>query len=325
MKEKKFSIRNFFKREESPAFMMVLIIMVIVTAINPTFIGVENILDVLRTTSYSLMIAAALTCLMVCGEMDLCFGAVVSLAGVVCGYMLTTFGLPIPIAILIALLTGLAIGLLKTFLLCKIGLPGFITTLGIQYALNGLILLLTGGQSINFFPDAFKALGQKGPLPKLYWTIIVALIMTLAFHFILSRTRLGRSFYAIGGNRETARLSGININRVSMAAHVMVSVCAALVGVFKAARFNSAQPGAGSGTELLLMCGVIIGGTGIAGGKGTVLGTLLGCFLMAEIDNGLILTRVSSYWNNLIFGVILILALTLDLYRQKRIASVKSK
>ena len=108
-----------------------------------------------------------------------------------------------------------------------------------------------------------------------------------------------------------------------MAAHVLVSVCAALVGVFKAARFNSAQPTAGSGTELLIMSAVIIGGTGIAGGTGTVIGAVIGCILMAVIDNGLILIRISSYWNNLIFGTVLILALAFDLYRRKQIASAK--
>lgn len=322
MNMKNLSIKKLMTKEESPAFFMVLMIMILVTAVNSTFIRPDNLLDILRTTSYNLLIAAPLTCLMVCGEMDLCFGSVVSLAGITCGWLLQ-MDVPIPIAIMGALVCGFLVGMLKAVLLCSAGLPGFITTLGIQYALSGLILLLTGGQSINYFPESFKELGQRGPLPKLYWTIIVALVMTYIFHFILSKTRLGRSFYAIGGNRETAKLAGINIGKVSMISHVMVSVCAALVGVFKAARFNSAQPNAGSGSELLLMCGVIIGGTGIAGGKGTVIGTLLGCFLMAEIDNGLILSRISSYWNNLIFGVILILALALDLYRQKKIASAK--
>ena len=103
----------------------------------------------------------------------------------------------------------------------------------------------------------------------------------------------------------------------------MVSVCAALIGVFKAARFNSAQPAAGSGTELLIMSAIIIGGTGIAGGTGTVIGAVIGCILMAVIDNGLILIRISTYWNNLIFGTVLIMALAFDLYRRKQIASVK--
>lgn len=309
-------------RIEIPSLLMTLVIMLIITVINHSFLRAENLLDVLRTTSYNFIIAAPLTCLMVCGEMDLSFGAVVSLSGIACGWALHQ-GMPEIMAILFALLVGCTLGLFKAFLLCKVGLPGFITTLGLQYAINGLVLLLTQGQAVGSFSDAFKTLGQGGPFPKVYWTVIVALVLGIAFHFVLSRTRLGRSFYAVGGNKETARLAGINISRVTMSAHVMVSVCAALIGIFKAARFNSAQPAAGSGTELLIMSAIIIGGTGIAGGTGTVIGGLIGCFLMAVIDNGLILIRVSTYWTNLIFGTILILALTFDLYRRRQIASAK--
>lgn len=316
-------LRKLVQSNEAAVSAILILLVVITSIVNPRFMKIDNILDIFRVVSYNLLIAAPLTCLLICGEMDLSFGAVVSLGGIACGWAIHA-GLHPLLATLFALIIGLAIGAIKAALLCVGHLPGFITTLGLQYAINGLILVMTSGTPVYGFSEGFDALGQSGPLPKVYWSIIIALAVAAVFGFILRKTRLGRSFYAVGGNRETARLAGIDIVKASAIAHLLVSILAAFVGVVKAARFNSAQIAAGTGTELLIISAVVIGGAGMNGGKGTIIGSLLGCMLMAVIDNALILMRISSYYTNLIFGTILILALAFDVYRQKQAAHMKA-
>lgn len=318
----KSKFRSLLMHNETGICCAVIVMAIIIGTVNISFFRVDNLLDVLRSTSYYFIIAAPLTALMVCGELDLSFGGVCSIAGVICGICIVNLHMPMWAGILIALAVGLAAGLFKSLLVVKFNLPGFITTLGIQYALSALTLVISSGISITGFSNTFKLLGQSGPLPKLYWTIVIGLVIGVTMEIVLKRTKFGRKIYAVGGNKETARLAGIKVSQVRTIAHTLVAVAAALVGIFKASRFGSAQPDAGSGSELIIMAAVIIGGCGVEGGNGSVLGSFFGCLLISVINNGLVLMHVSSYWNNLIFGSILILALGIDVYRQKRANTV---
>lgn len=272
-------------------------------------------MDILRTASYYLIVGAPLTLLLISADMDLSIGAVTAFGGVVCVYAMKN-GIPTFLAIIIALLAGMAVGIFKAFVIVDQELPALIVTLGIEYALNGIVSITTKGMSVSGATEIFKILGQ-GKVGKIYITIIIALAIAIFFQILITRTKYGRSVFAIGGNPETARLAGIPVKKRKREIHIMVSVFAALVGVLMASRFNSAQTTAGSGTELTVMAAVIIGGTSMYGGSGSVIGSILGCILIAVISNGLVLIRVPSFWQNLIFGIILLISVAIDKYRQK--------
>lgn len=305
-------------RPETAVSGLLLILFIVIGVVNPKFFAMANINDVLRNTSYAFIIAAPITLQMISGGMDLTVGAVTSLGGVVCASCLMA-GLPAWLSIIIALLFGALIGLLKAFVTVTIGLQAFIATLGLRYVIDGAILVYTRGDPtlIGGASDAFKALGQ-GEIGGVYISFIIAVIVGVVFQIILKNTRYGREVCAVGGNEETARLAGINVKKTRYIINILVSVFAAFVGVIYCARFNSAQPTIGSGTEMTIMASAIIGGASVGGGTGSLFGTFLGTLLVAVIKNGLVLMGVSSYWQNLVFGAILVFSLYLDKLRRQR-------
>lgn len=322
MQKQKSLKGNFFetllKRPEMGTIIPLILMAIIVGSVNSDFFAAGNLIDILRSTSYTFIIAAPLTCLLISGGSDLTIGAVTSLGGVVVGWGLVNLGWGIFPSILLALFAGAIAGVIKSVIVVKANLPPFIVTLGLQYMINGFVLISTSGVPITGFPDSFKKLGQGKLFGSVYWTIIIAILIGIGVQILLSRTKFGRKISAVGGNQETAHLAGINVEKTRFIVNVMVSVFAAFTGVCMASRFNSAQTTAGMGTELTILASVIIGGTSMMGGSGTVIGSLLGCLLLAVINNGLILMGVSSYWQNLIFGALLVASLFIDKYRRSR-------
>ena len=309
-------LRSLMRRREIGTIIPLVIMVAVVTIVNPAFLAIGNIIDIFRTATYSFIVAVALTFLMVTGGMDLSIGAVTSLGGIVCGFALVA-GLPIPLSILCGIFSGVIVGFIKAFFVIGLDLPPFIVTLGVQYAVIGLINVLTEGMPISGFPKGFKSIGQNFIVGRIYYTILIAVAFGIIFHIVLTKTKYGRRLIASGGNAETAYLAGIHVKRIKVGAHVLVSTFAAIAGVLMASRFASAMPNVGSGTELTIMASVIIGGTSTYGGCGSIIGTSIGCLLLAVIANGLVLMRVSSYYQNLIFGLILLLSIVLDKYRQR--------
>ena len=305
-------------RPEAAVVMVLTIMITIVGIVEPKFFRVNNLMDVFRNASYSFIIAAPLTLNMMSGGMDLTVGAVTSLGGVVCA-TLKLAGVPEPICILAAIGAGALCGVLKAYITVTVGLHAFIATLGLRYVIDGAILVYTRGDP-TLTGDAsatFKALGQ-GDIGGVYWSFIIAIIFAIVFQVILQKTRYGRELCATGGNEETARLAGINVHKTRYIISILLSATAALVGVLYCSRFNSAQPGIGNGTEMTIMAAAIIGGAGVGGGSGSLFGTFLGTVLIAVIKNGLVLMQVSSYWQNLVFGCILVLSLYIDKMRRAR-------
>lgn len=314
--KKKNWIQMLATKNEIGTLLPLVIMCLIVTAINPNFIAFDNLMDIFRTTSFYLIAGAPLTYLLITADMDLSIGAVTALGGVACMFAMDA-GMPMIVCILLGLLAGVAVGIFKAWVIVDCELPALIVTLGIQYAVNGIVSITTKGMSISGATDNFKVLGQGRVFGKIYLTIIFAIVIAVIFQIVLSYTKYGRSLFAVGGNPETARLAGIPVKRRRREVHVMVSVFSALVGILMASRFASAQTTAGSGTELTVMAAVIIGGTSMFGGSGSVVGSILGCLLLAVISNGLVLIRVDSFWQNLIFGIILLISVAIDKYRQK--------
>ena len=313
--KKKNILQRLATRNEIGTLLPLVIMIVIVTVINPNFIRFDNLMDVFRTASYSLIVGAPLTFLLICADMYLSIGAVTALGGVVCMFAMKS-GIPMVICIFLGLGAGALVGLFKAWVIVDCEMPALIVTLGIEYAVNGIVSITTKGMSVSGATEAFKKLGQ-GKLWGIYTTILIALFIAVIYQVVLSYTRYGRSLFAVGGNPETARLAGIPVRRRRRQVHIMVSVFAALAGILMASRFSSAQTTAGAGTELTVMAAVIIGGTSMFGGNGSVVGSILGCLLLSVISNGLVLIRVDSFWQNLIFGVILLISVAIDKYRQK--------
>ena len=313
---KKMSLgKKLLGKSEIGILIPLVVICVAIGIVNINFFAIDNILDILRTSSFAFIVAVPLTYLLIAADLDLSVGAVTSLGGVVTAFSLVA-GVPVLLAMLFGVLAGVVVGLLKAFIIVKGGLPSFITTLGLMYVVNGFISITTQGMPISGFPDAFKFWGQYRIFGKIHLTVVIALVIGVLFHIILSKTKYGRSIYAIGGNRDTAYLAGIPLKKRQIGIHVLVSAFAALAGVFMASRFASAQPTAGTGTELTIMAAVIIGGTSMFGGSGSILGTVIGCVLFSVINNGLILMRIPSFWQNMIYGLILLISIALDRYRQ---------
>ena len=311
-------LRALLSKNELGALLPLALLLIVVAFVNPNFFVHRNILDIMRTASFSFMVAMPLTFLLASQGLDLSVGAVTSLGGIICG-----MGFPLPLAILAALLSGALVGTINGIFAIKSNLPVFIATLGTQYMVNGFIAITTNNVAISNFDTSFKQLSQYRLFGEVPMPILYAIVLAIAGQIILSKTRYGREVLAIGGNRETAYLAGIKVNQRRMITFIATSVFSALAGVLTASRFACAQPAAGSGTELSIMAGVIIGGTSMFGGQATVVGSALGVILLATITNALILMNVSTLWQAFIYGFILIVALYVDKYRRKVLSGEK--
>lgn len=316
MKKEESWSKKLLSHNELGAVLPLVFLLLAVLIVNPNFFMPRNLIDVLRTASFSFIVAIPLTFLMSAQGMDLSVGAATSLGGVACAMCLKA-GMPIPVGMLVGLLSGMIVGLINGILVVQCGLPAFIATLGMQYVVNGFIAVITNNLAVSNFSETFKYISQYKLFGLITMPIIYALLLGVVGHILLQKTRFGREVQSIGGNTETAYLAGINVNKQRIIAFTMTSVFAALAGMLIASRFATAQPAAGTGTELSIMAGVIIGGTSMFGGQGTIVGSALGCLLLATITNALILMNVSTLWQNLIYGLILIAALFVDKYRRK--------
>lgn len=309
-------LHALLNKNELGTILPLCLLLIVVGCVNPNFFAMNNILDILKTSSFSFIVAVPITFLMASGGMDLSIGAATSFGGVVCAFALKA-GMPIPVSIVLALGAGAVVGVINGIVIVYFDLPPFIATLGTQYAFNGIIAITTENLAISGFSSSFKMIGQNKLFGMVPLPVVYALIIGIIGHIILVKTKYGRAILAIGGNRETAYLAGINVRAKCLTVFIATSMLAALSGVLMASRFASAQPAAGTGTELTIMASVIIGGTSMFDGTGTVLGSALGCILLATITNALIVMKVSTFWQNLIFGVILLAAIFIDKYRRK--------
>lgn len=295
-----------------------IILVIVVGIVNPNFLKFGNMIDIFRSCSYSFIIAAPITLLFISGGMDLSIAAATALGCVVCAWGLTSLHLGILLSAVLALICGGIVGLVKAILCVKYDLPPFIVTLGVAKIVTSIILVTTDGIAISGITnESFKVLGQ-GKIGPIYWTIIISIVIGIIMHIMLTKTKFGRQIAACGGNQETAKLAGINVVKTRFATHIMVSVFSALAGVLMCSRFYSGQTSAGNGTEMTIMAAVIMGGTSMAGGTGSIIGSFLGCLLIAAINNGLVLMKVSTNWQNMIFGIILIISLIIDKYRREK-------
>jgi ribose transport system permease protein len=220
-------------------------------------------------------------------------------------------------AILVGIATGFLLGLFNGLFVSYVGITPFIVTLGMLSMARGAVWVITKGWPITEIPDSFLFIGQ-GDVFGIPFPVIIMIICAVIAHIILKYTVFGRRIYAIGGNEEATELSGINIKKIKLMVYGIAGLCASLTGIILVARFNSAQSAMGEGWELDAIAAAVIGGTSLMGGSGSALGVLVGAAIMGVIRNGLVLMKVSSYWQTMIIGAIIVLAAVIDIIKGKR-------
>ena len=291
-----------------------LILCVVLTGLSDRFFTMDNLLNVTRQVSINAVISVGMTLVILTGGIDLSVGSILAFAGSITAGLLSG-GQSLISAIIVGVVAGAFIGMINGALITRAGIPPFIATLGTMTAARGFTLVYTDGRPITGMEEAFRFLGggyiAGVPVP----VIIMAVIFLLA-HIMLTRTKFGRYVYAIGGNEEAARLSGIGTKKILLSVYTLAGLLAGFSGVIMASRLNSAQPTAGAGFELDAIAAVVLGGTSLSGGVGTVGGTLIGAMIIGVLDNGLNLLNVSSFYQQVAKGVVILLAVYVDKKRK---------
>jgi ribose/xylose/arabinose/galactoside ABC-type transport system permease subunit len=328
------------ERQKSPDWLLILsrfgaliflvVLCIVFGTLSPAFFTSVNIFNVLRQVSIYGLLAIGMTFIILTGGIDLSIGSVLALAGLVGAAvakgstgLLTGAaagegsGLPVPVAILAAIAVGLAAGLIQGLGVAKLKVPAFIVTLGGLSAFRGAALVFSNGQPISAFAPEYRWWGQGmvGPVPV---PVIIFVTFALLAGVVLRYTKYGRRIYAVGGNQQAARLSGLNVDRLILSVYVISGFFAGLSGFLLSSRLNSAEQVAGIGYELTVIAGVVIGGTGFLGGEGGIFGTVVGILLIGVLANGLTLLNVSSYYQQIIIGLIIVFAVFFDQWVKSR-------
>jgi len=311
--------RDWWARGQS---LLGLVLMVLLMSIlSDRFLTVENGLNILRQISVNLCLSVGMTLIILSGGIDLSVGAVLALAGAVAAGLLKE-GLPLPMfgvmlqvtvggAILAGILVGLAMGWFNGLVITRFRLPPFVATLGTLSIARGLTMLWTGGYPITGLGETFGFLGTGfwWGVPMPVW---ICAFWVVVFVMVTRRTRFGRYLYAVGGNERAALLTGLPVDRVKLWVYTLGGGLAGVAGLLVTARLDSAQPNAGLGYELDSIAAVVIGGTSLSGGRGSVTGTVLGCLIIGVLNNGLFLLNVSPFWQQVIKGMVILVAVALD-------------
>ncbi|QTL98179.1 ribose ABC transporter permease [Iocasia frigidifontis] len=299
-----YKINNSYYKPEIYAGIGLVLLAIFLSFASPYFLEARNLINLARQISLYAIIAAGMTFVILTGGIDLSVGSIVAVTGTfIAGFIKS--GIPILPAILLGIGIGVLFGLFNGFIVANTRIPAIIVTLATMSIGRGTALLYSNGYPISGLADSFKTLGRGylGPLPIPVYIMIIIFIFA---YVILNKTRFGRHVYALGGNEETVRLSGINIRRLKMKVYIISGLMASISGLILASRLGSGQPLAGDGWELDAIAAVVVGGTDIAGGRGTIIGTLIGAFVIGVLNNGLNLLNVSAYLQLVVKGFVII-------------------
>ena len=291
-------------------------VFILFTILNKNVLSITNVVNILVAASLVGMVAIGHTYLIIAKQNDLSPGSLAALSGVVVALLLQA-GLPIPVAILITLCVGAVVGLFNSWMVNFIKIEAFIATLVTQMIVRGAAYIICDGKPVSISNQAFNNIGKVRliGIPVSVWVMIICLVI---FGFILAKTRFGRSVYAIGGSTEAARLAGLNPKRIITTCFIMIGVLTSLGGIIFAARMNAGQPAANVNLEFDAITAVVLGGVSFAGGVGDMGGTVLGILLIQSFNTGLTMVNVSSFWQYVARGALLLFALTSDFIRKQR-------
>lgn len=310
MNEKKSKIAYYV--QDFGAMIALALLVIGISIISPQFRTISNFLSLLRQSSINGLIAFGMTFVILTGAIDLSVGSLLALSTVLCAGMITA-GVPVGLAMLLSLCIGAAFGFVSGLLVTKGRLQPFIATLITMTVYRGLTMIFTNGKPISQLGDSFilKLVG-KGTYFGIPIPVILLILIFLLFFFLLTKTTFGRRIYATGSNWKSAKLAGVNINRTKITAYVISGTMSALAGLILLSRLGSAQPTLGTGYELDAIAAVALGGTSMSGGRGKIYGTFIGVLIIAVLNNGLNILGVSSYYQDVIKGLVILIAVLSD-------------
>lgn len=311
-------IRIFFK--ENLGILIAFAVLYAFLAINPatseSFLTRQNMFNVLRQLSTNLYLACGMTMIIILGGIDLSVGSIIALSGCVAAACVSRHGMPIPVALLIGVIIGVVFGMINGIVICKTTIPPFIVTLATMNIARGFAYVYTGGSPVRVVTKEWQFIGAGyiGPIPT---PVIILLIVLIITGIIMNSTKLGRHIYAVGGNVQAAQFSGISVMRVKFCVYSFSGLMAGLAGVVLASRMYSGQPTAGNGAEMDAIAAVVVGGTSMSGGSGKIGGTIIGALIIGFLNNGLNLLNVNSFWQYVVKGTVILLAVFLDFVRNR--------
>ena len=293
------------------------VLCIALSIVSPAFLTEGNILNILRQVSTNANLALGMTLVIIICGIDLSVGSIVALSGTVAGGLIAFSGVSIPVAVFVGVLVGTLAGAFNGVLVAYTGIPAFIVTLGMYNIARGAAYVYTGGQPIRVMNADFNVIGAGylGPIPL---PVIYSFVFLLVTAIILNKTKLGRHIYAVGGNKEAARFTGIKIKRVEIFVYTFTGFLSAFSGVVLAARMFSGQPTVGIGFELDAIAAVVLGGTSMTGGIGKIGGTLIGVLVIGVLNNGLNLLNINSFWQLIIKGVVILAAVYVDMMKREK-------
>lgn len=309
--------RKLVKQSSTISIFLILVAMcAIMAAVSPAFIKITNILSTARSFSAIAVAGIGVSMIIITGGIDLSIGSAYGLAGVIAAMMVVS-GTPLPLGILGGVVVGALVGLINGLMVVYLKLPPFIATMGTMQIARGVCYIITQGYPVSGLPTEFTVLGQ-GYLLGIPVPIWIMALMAAVFAVFLNMTTTGRRIFALGGNEEATRISGINTRRLKVLVYTLGAALAGVAGIITASKLGVGQPTAGSGFEMDAIAAVVIGGASLSGGEGTVTGTIIGAAIIGVLRNALVLLSVDSYWQTLIIGCVIILAVTIDQLRKGR-------
>lgn len=307
--------------KENIGIIIALLGLCILLSVNPvtrdSFLTQKNVFNVLRQISSNLFLACGMTMVIILGGIDLSVGSIIALSGCVAAGAVARYNLPIAAAVLIGVLLGAAVGMCNGLVISKTTIPAFIVTLATMNIVKGFAYVYTGGSPVRVVTKEWQFIGAGyiGAIP----TPVVILAGVLGVTgLIMNKTKMGRHIYAVGGNAQAAEFSGIKVARVRFFVHTFSGVMAGLAGVVLASRMYSGQPTAGDGAEMDAIAAVVVGGTSMAGGSGKIGGTIIGGLIIGVLNNGLNLLNVNSFWQYVVKGTVILLAVFIDYVKNRK-------
>lgn len=312
--------KNMIKKNahEYGALIALVVLVIVMSLISPQFRTFNNLLTLLRQASVNGLIAFGMTLVILTGGIDLSVGSTLGLTGALFAGLVVNIGMPIPLALVVALIFGLGLGLISGFLVGKAKLQPFIATLITMTVYRGFTLIYTNGRPIsNLTADEYVGSGfltfiGRGAILGIPVPVIILFVAFIMLYLLLNKSTLGRKIYAVGSNERAAQLSGINTDRVKLFVYSMSGLMSTLAALILVSRLNSAQPTLGTGYELDAIAATAIGGTSMTGGRGKISGTLLGILIIAVLSNGMNILGISSYYQDVVKGIVILLAVLVD-------------
>lgn len=314
------NIKNMIKKNahEYGALIALVLLVVVMSLVSPQFRTFTNFLTLLRQASVNGLIAFGMTLVILTGGIDLSVGSTLGLTGALFAGLIVNVGMPIPLAILVALIFGLGLGWISGFLVGKAKLQPFIATLITMTVYRGFTLIYTNGRPISnltadeYVGSSFLMFIGRGAILGIPVPVIILFSAFILFYLLLNKSALGRKIYAVGSNERAAQLSGINTDRVKLFVYSISGLTSTLAALILVSRLNSAQPTLGTGYELDAIAATAIGGTSMTGGRGKISGTLLGILIIAVLSNGMNILGISSYYQDVVKGIVILLAVLVD-------------